>query len=352
MAPEVKRIISQVCGMRGVVSSKNEDRLVEILMAVYNGEKYIGEQIDSILSQTYQNWFLVIRDDGSTDETVDIIGHYIRQHPQKIKLISGNGNHIGSSMSFSRLLEHSEAVCIMLCDQDDVWLPDKINLSLQKLRELEEKYGNQRPLLVFTDLVVVDSGLNVIHDSFWDYQRINPDRTAANQLIVENVVTGCTMMMNAALRRIVRAIHPNAIMHDQWIALVCSVFGAMDYVKTPTVLYRQHGVNQLGARRWNIIRMLKEPDYFHAGIRRMRDLLAEKQVQAAAFYETYKDSVTEEKKAVLDFIRDYSQLSKKNFFQRISFLARNKCFCNHILKTCGVFSQYLINVNDCIRTLK
>ncbi len=334
MAPEAKRIISQVHGMRGMVSSKNEDRLVEILMAVYNGEKYIGEQIDSILSQTYKNWFLVIRDDRSTDETVDIIGHYIKQHPQKIKLISGNGNHIGSSMSFSRLLEHSEAACIMLCDQDDVWLPDKINLSLQKLRELEERYGNQWPLLVFTDLVVVDSGLNVIHDSFWDYQRINPARTAVNQLIIENVVTGCTMMINAGLRRIVRAIHPNAIMHDQWIALVCSVFGAMDYVKTPTVLYRQHGVNQLGARRWNMIRMLKEPDYFHVGIRRMRGLLAEKQVQAAAFYEIYKRNVPEYAKSALDFMKNYSELNKRNFFSKIGFLMRNRCFCNHIVKTC------------------
>lgn len=317
-----------------MTSIENENRPVEILMAAYNGEKYIGEQINSILLQTYKNWFLVIRDDGSVDKTVDIIRHYIRRYPQKIKLFVDDATHMGSCMSFSRLLECSKADCIMLCDQDDVWLPDKINLSLQKLRELEDKYGNQWPLLIFTDLIVIDSELNAIHDSFWDYQRINPVRTAVNQLIIENVVTGCTMMMNAALRGTVRAIHPDAIMHDHWIALVCSVFGAMDYVKIPTVLYRQHGANQLGARRWSIARMLKDPNSLYAGIVCTRNLLAQKQVQAAAFYEIYKDNVIDGKKAMLDFVKNYSELNKKNFCSKFSFLMRNRCFNNNVVKSC------------------
>jgi hypothetical protein len=148
----------------------------------------------------------------------------------------------------------------MFCDHDDVWLPDKISVCLDKMRSMENLHGSELPLLVHTDLLVVGPQLERLNKSFWHFAKINPARVNLNQLLAQNVVTGCTMLMNRALCQIASPIPPQAIMHDYWCALVASISGKIYYIDEPTILYRQHSKNLFGAIAWslpNIIRQAK-----------------------------------------------------------------------------------------------
>ena len=137
----------------------------------------------------------------------------------------------------------------MLCDHDDIWLPNKIALTFEHMAELERIHGPAAPLLVHSDLTVVDEHLQVIGPSFFRYSRIDPSRNDLTSLLTTNVATGCTMMVNRALYEKARPIAPEAMMYDHWLARVVSTFGDIAWIGEPTILYRQHGHNAIGAKR-------------------------------------------------------------------------------------------------------
>lgn len=230
---------------------------VDILMGTYNGEQYVLEQILSILSQTYPHIHLIIRDDCSTDSTQKILLNLQKEHPNRITLIEST-KRLGVKANFSTLMEHSKASYIMLSDQDDIWKPFKVEVTLLKMKELEEQNPTESPLLVYTDLHVVDSNLNTIHPSLWEFSQINPERNQLNHVLVSNVVTGCTLMMNRALLKKSLPIPPESMMHDWWIALVTAVSGKMGIVHESTIKYRQHGRNTVGAHARNLTWILKK----------------------------------------------------------------------------------------------
>ena len=219
---------------------------IAILMATYNGEKYICQQIDSILSQTCTDWELYIHDDGSTDNTIAAVESYVEKYPDKIHLIDGKSTG-GAKYNFFYLFGQVEAPYYMTCDQDDVWLDKKIELTYDKMLTIENKADV--PCLVYTELRVVDSELNTIADTMSGYQSLDCHKRTINQFILQNSVTGCTMMINRALRD--KMLHitdiDNTIMHDWWAALVAAQFGKTAFIDEPTILYRQHGDNSLGA---------------------------------------------------------------------------------------------------------
>lgn len=219
---------------------------IAILMATYNGEKYICQQIDSILSQTCKDWELYIHDDGSTDNTIAAVESYVEKYPDKIHLIDGKSTG-GAKYNFFYLFGQVEAPYYMTCDQDDVWLDKKIELTYDKMLTIENKADV--PCLVYTELRVVDSELNTIADTMSGYQSLDCHKRTINQFILQNSVTGCTMMINRALRD--KMLHitdiDNTIMHDWWAALVAAQFGKTAFIDEPTILYRQHGDNSLGA---------------------------------------------------------------------------------------------------------
>lgn len=219
---------------------------IAILMATYNGEKYICQQIDSILSQTCKDWELYIHDDGSTDNTIAALESYVEKYPDKIHLIDGKSTG-GAKYNFFYLFGQVEAPYYMTCDQDDVWLDKKIELTYDKMLTIENKADV--PCLVYTELRVVDSELNTIADTMSGYQSLDCHKRTINQFILQNSVTGCTMMINRALRD--KMLHitdiDNTIMHDWWAALVAAQFGKTAFIDEPTILYRQHGDNSLGA---------------------------------------------------------------------------------------------------------
>lgn len=241
--------------------------MIDILMATHNGEAYLRQQIDSILSQSNQEWQLLIRDDGSQDNTVDIIEEYVVRYPEKIRLIRDDGRRLGTSLNFGRLLDYSHAKYVMFSDQDDIWLPKKIELTMKVMQAAEEQYGNS-PILVHTDLKVVDSNLSLIADSLWRYQKFSPEfSNDLNSLMVQNVVTGCAMMMNKKARDVSIPLPEEAIMHDWWIAIRVAMEGKIVYVSVPSVLYRQHSKNKVGAEGIEFVHFAKR-------VRELRRLVA------------------------------------------------------------------------------
>ena len=232
---------------------------LEILLSTHNGERYLSDQIDSLLEQTYTDWRLLIRDDGSTDRTLDIIDTYIKSHPDKILLLTDECGCIGASQSFSQLLRQSTAPYIALCDQDDSWVSEKLATQMRKMLDEESNSGKDFPLLINTDLMVTTNTLDILSKSFWKYQNINPVKMCSlRKLLVQNHITGCTCLMNRALVNNALPIAKDAIMNDWWIALVAAAKGKIISISTPTVLYRQHDQNSIGAKKWCVTYIVRE----------------------------------------------------------------------------------------------
>ncbi|WP_186758272.1 glycosyltransferase family 2 protein [Loigolactobacillus coryniformis] len=219
-----------------------ENAKIAILLSTYNGAEYLAEQISSIIQQTYANWQLFIRDDGSTDQTTQIIQKYQKMNQHIIFLNESHIENLGVKRSFMELLAVTQADYYMFCDQDDVWLPEKIQLTLNEMLKNRDK---EVPRLVHTDLMVVDQDLQPQRPMFGrDFQDNFRD------VLYSNSVTGCTVMINETLRQLLlkQPFDPKQIvMHDWWFALVAAAFGEIAYLAEPTILYRQHGNNTFGA---------------------------------------------------------------------------------------------------------
>lgn len=250
---------------------------VVILMAAYQGEAFLREQLESILAQDYPDWKLVVRDDGSTDGTLPLIMEYSGRYPDKIYVSPGGGRQ-GAARNFLTLLHscvygqetgmdmpgsctgramagHAAKdsrdvqgqVYYMFADQDDVWHTDKISRTLKSMKRLEGKYGNNSPAMVFTDAAVVDENLHMIAPSFFAMQRLEVRKRGFAHLLVENLCIGCTMMMNRALAVQLKQVPWHARYHDWWMALMAVSMGHTSYLAKATMDYRQHGSNAVGS---------------------------------------------------------------------------------------------------------
>jgi glycosyltransferase involved in cell wall biosynthesis len=326
-----------VCGEKIVEDGKGKI-VIDILMATYNGQNFIDDQIRSILAQSYQNFRILIRDDGSQDNTVDIIQRYLAQHPDKINLIKDSDLNLGAKSNFSRLLSHAESNYVLFCDQDDVWLPHKIRITFDRMKNLEDRYGEHTPLLVHTDAKVVDRNLNVISRSLWSYQKNDPKKGGTlTRLLLQNVVTGCTVMINNALRDMTVPIPSEAVMHDWWLALVASAFGRISAVSEPTLLYRQHERNDMGAKGWNVIAAacqlsdLLSPQNMLDKKRRSVDRL---QKQAEFFLNRYHAILSDKDKRM---IASFSHLSEQSYLKRRYSMIKFGFFYTNVLRNMGMF---------------
>lgn len=231
---------------------------VAILLPTYNGAKYLRAQIDSLLAQTSQNFVIVTRDDGSSDDSVAIIAQYALDHPAQFHVVTTDGNNLGACGSFSFLMGYvmqrknklgMSKMYTMCCDQDDVWYPQKIALSLQHMSRIEAEHPDV-PVLVHSDLQVVDENMQEIAPSFVAYQGLNPSNKTFGRMLISNSVTGCTALINEELAMLAMPVPEKAIMHDWWLALVASAFGEMKFIPESLVHYRQHQANTIGAKEF------------------------------------------------------------------------------------------------------
>lgn len=225
------------------LSANNE---IAILLATYNGGKYLREQLDSIFAQTYTKWHLYIHDDGSIDDTNQIITEYRSRHPDKITIVEGEATG-GAKNNFYFLLKNVESPLYMFSDQDDVWLPNKIEIELEAWNNNKDE---EIPVLVFTDLKIVNQNLDFISESLWSYYNFETVNIRMQSLILQNVVTGCTMLINKKMRdmMIMYKHIDNVPMHDKWAAMIALQFGKMIRIPIQTILYRQHENNSVGAQ--------------------------------------------------------------------------------------------------------
>ncbi len=221
---------------------------IAILMATYNGAEFLGEQIDSLLAQTFQDWHLYVHDDGSTDSTKAVLERYADEHPDKITLLHYPAQG-GACQNFLSLLERTEAPYYMFCDQDDVWLPEKVELSLTELKRQEQLYPG-KGVVVYTDLQIVDEKLSVVYPSMWKHSGVYPQylRTFGDFGGHTATVTGCSMLFNQKAKASCAYPSDKATMHDIWVCL-CTLRrgGIVKGCDSPLVLYRQHEHNCLGS---------------------------------------------------------------------------------------------------------
>lgn len=230
--------------------------MITILLATYNSEKYIREQLDSLFRQTYTDWKLVIRDDCSTDNTIAIIQEYMMRYPDKVSILDNKGMSLRAYRNFYELLSGVESDYYMFCDHDDVWLPNKIEISMARMIEIEKK---DVPVIVHTDMKVVDQNLKVIHDSFWTYSKLLPERTSFKEMVLCNSANGCTMLFNQKAKEVSIPNVSYAQMHDQLVnQSVAANGGIISAIYTPTVLYRQHADNVIGAHERSFMFYLKK----------------------------------------------------------------------------------------------
>lgn len=302
--------------------------MIEILLASYNGEQYIKEQLDSILNQTCQDFRILVRDDGSTDKTVDIIRDYIKRYPEKIELVEDAAVCKRPAKNFFQLVHHAEAPYIMFSDQDDYWLPEKIKKMQEKMQELEQMHGADTPMLVFCDYRTVDKELKTL-----DFDSSNSQVSAChlelNRLLVQNYVTGCTVMVNRSLYRKMEEYDEAIEMHDWWAALLASALGVLCHLPERLVLYRQHGNNCVGAAniksfRYRIHKFLDK---------KTRTSQQRYLAQAKLLLKRQEKNLPAEKKKVLeDFIALWNSKSK---LQRVFRLLKGRYLKSDLVRVLG-----------------
>lgn len=218
---------------------------IAILLAAYNAEKYLVEQIESLISQTNQDWTLYIRNDGSKDNTDEIISNYCNRYSNIIEIDKG-GVNLGCRNNFFRLLEVVESDYYMFCDADDVWLSNKIEISYAKIQEVEIM-NSDKAVLAHTDAIICDINLNIISNSFWNLTGINPVKfTSFNYICVCCTVGGAKSIFNKKAKDLVFPLVDNSFMFDYWIAINVAKYGKISVIDIPLIKYRQHDSNLLG----------------------------------------------------------------------------------------------------------
>lgn len=299
-----------------------KNNTITILLSTYNGEKYLKEQLDSLLNQTYKNIEIIARDDGSSDDTLEILKLY------DIKLLKRSQN-LGAKKSFAELLSYAIADCeseyFMFCDQDDVWNSDKIEKTLAKMQEMEKEHGDI-PLLVHTDLEVVDEGLHTLGSSFMAYQNLSAQKSTLNYLFMQNNITGCTMMINKSLAMKSLPMPKECMMHDAWVGLVASWFGKIGYVEETTIKYVQHSKNSLGAKKFDIGFVLSHIFKKHSMNKNI--------MQAEAFLKQFEDELD---KQTVKMLREFTTIEQKTFFQRRAVLWKYRLLKQGFLRNAGLF---------------
>ena len=297
------------------------DKKIAILLATYQGEKFIRQQLESLLSQTNKNWKAFIHDDGSKDNTVEIVSEFCQKYPDYFSLIKGPGCG-GAKENFFFLTKMVESEIYMFCDQDDVWKSNKVQITLD---EMEKRAVKEKPCLVFTDLVVVDSHLKVIDKSMSHYQCLSCEKYGLNRAIIQNVVTGCTMMINRCLRdmMIKKCDYKKILMHDWWAALIANAFGEIYYINVPTILYRQHTDNSVGAKKTFSIENMKGIINNQC---KVKNALKGTRVQASEFYRVFGVKIC----------NDYAELGKMPKIKRVFFYFKNGVLKSSLIRNIGL----------------
>ncbi len=310
---------------------------VEIVLSVHNGMPFLEEQVASLQAQTHPHWRLWVRDDGSTDGSWEAL-RTLAAKDRRIHLLPRDGQRLGSGPAYGWLLSRlpEDFRYVFCCDADDVWLPEKIEISLETFQEEEGKGGEpDHPLLLHTDLRVVNERLETLHGSLWNWLGFDPEPAPLDRLLVQNVATGPTLLLNRPLVRQVIPIPPEAVFQDWWIALVASAVGRIVVLRTPTVLYRRHSRNATGGRRQRGRRLAPLGAWARRSeVRRWADATAR---QAAALLERHGPNLTPPQRA---WLRSHASLAEQRGFARKLKVMKHLCLEEYSLwKKLGILAR-------------
>lgn len=240
---------------------------IVILLAIYNGEKYLSKQLDSILDQDHEDFLVLIRDDGSSDNTINIIREY-EAKDKRILLIEDKLGNLGFVKNFEELIKRSEGSLFMLCDQDDIWFSDKISRYLIAV----QKEDMNIPLLIHSDAVICNEKEDIIKKSYISH--IAQD-TTIKSMFFNFFVQGASIMFNRRLKDIILPFIEGAYLHDRYIHIMAQLFGKRIFIPEATMYYRQHDRNQIGSGS-NIIKKITNKRYFDERDRCLLRIIYEK----------------------------------------------------------------------------
>ena len=230
---------------------------IDILLATYNGSKYLHEQLDSILNQSYGNINVIIRDDGSSDNTVMIIKEY-EEKDNRVKLLSDNLGNLGFVRNFGELMKNSTSEYLMFSDQDDIWYNNKVETSYKRIKAIEEKNGKSCPILVHTNSKIMNYEIRTKSLFISDCAKNSSFENSFFNFFVQ----GSTMIINKFLKIESLPFSKEVYLHDRYLHLITEFIGVRSYIDVPTMDYRQHSSNEIGASS-NVIKKIKSKRYFN-----------------------------------------------------------------------------------------
>ena len=282
--------------------------MVDIVVTTFNGEKYIAEQLDSLLAQTCRDIRIHIHDDGSTDGTEQIVREYIRKD-SRIRW-HRNPRNLGYVFNFLRGVRRTEAEYVMLCDQDDIWYADKVEKTLDAMKKAEKTTGGA-PVLVFTDAEIYDGRMGEKR-SFQRESHYDTKKVDIAPLLMENKCIGCTVMVNRTLVGRLTHLPKDIRVHDWWLALIAAAFGRVVYLDEMTLRYRQHENNEIGST-----------SFFGYVKNRVESVFEQKRAlratirQGAVFYGIFKEDLSEDVSEVVRAFATMEEVSRPERWRRI-----------------------------------
>jgi hypothetical protein len=315
---------------------------VQVLLACHDSARFLEAQLDSLLGQSFGDFTILVADDGSTDGTMRILADFGRRHPDRIRILPREGPAAGPLATFARLLDAAEADYVFFCDHDDVWLPDKVAVSLAEMRRAEAERGAETPILVHTDLAVVGEALEPIHPSAAAYANLRPCGDGVPSLLLTNAVCGCASLANRALCRRARPIPADAMMHDHWLALVAAAFGEIRYLPRATLLYRQHGGNAIGLQPWRPWAIGSRAWHTFVGTRKLAVVIGQCR-QAAALLERFGAALAPEDRRAASALAGLWSVSR---LHRVAALRRNSLVLHGLLRRLALYYLVLASRPD------
>ncbi|MBR6403836.1 MAG: glycosyltransferase family 2 protein [Eubacterium sp.] len=316
--------------------------MIEILLATYNGERYIDKQIKSLLTQDRdgidEEVRVLIRDDGSTDGTLDVIRKRLNYYRERrndlidVKILEDRVPSGSPAANFMKLLSVSAADYVMFSDQDDMWYRRKMKMTYECMKEQERKYGKDTPILVHSDLSLMDETGRKIADSFYEYQKL-PKTDSLEQLLIQNTVTGCTMMLNRAAAELLKKapVSEMILMHDHYAAVLVAATGHIKLVDDALIRYRQHSGNVVGAHQAGGREEYKLR--FDLGRDRFLKDMDKSYRQAGFILKRYEKEIREMKgQETVDLLRDYSNLIMAGKLERMEFFQKHGIYKNGAIK--------------------
>ena len=300
------------------------NKKITILLSLYGQSIFWEDFFESLKQQSEQNFTLLYRFDGKRD---GIMAERLAKYDFSSELTPSDAK--GLPETYWELLKNApDNDYTMFADQDDIWHADKVQCSLEAMEKAEALYGKETPILIHSDLRVVDQELSEISPSFVKHQSLNPRKKDFKSLMLQNNVTGCTVMINRALRNIVR-FPEYTICHDWHLALTAAAFGKIVFADTALIDYRQHGGNVFGAvQRKDLLSKKNQRQYLH-------ERLQFTQKQAASFLELYREKLSTEQ---IKYLEAWSRnLHEKSYLKRLFCLFRRNFRKHDWLRTIGMW---------------